>query len=1046
MREDKKKLNGSDDCNVESSLDNCASEAINSASVRISEPYSSLTKVCKRMKNLNISFVNTDVSVPFEAESISTRLKTRKMSNRGPSKAVNLKKSKTRELCVENLSASAPVTVEGFLEKQPRKMILRIQSSEGTKRIEIDSGASTKRLYKIAYDSFGLKNFNFIICKDRGSPESSKIKSTSFQNIKSHNLQNGELLFIVPINNVGHFESVSNSGAMNGFGPKPAKPSVQNSSKLSVVDMGASVLVPAESISTRLKSRKRSNQGPSKTVNLKKSKTHELSVENLSASAPVTVEGCLEKQPRKMILRIQSSEGTKRIEIDSGASTKRLYEIVYDFFGLKSFNFIICKDRRSPESSEIKSTSFRNIKSHNLQNGELLFIVLINNVAHFESVSNSGAMNAFGPKPAKPSVQNSSKLSVVDMGTSVLVPAETISTRLKSRKRRNQGSSKTINLKKIKTRDLSFENLSASVPVIVTGFLGQQSIRMILRIQTSQGTKRIEIDSDASTKRLCEMVCDSFGLKNFSFIICKDRRYPESSEIKSSPFQSIKSNNLKNGELLFIVPINNKTLFEPLSNREAPKPVQSSVQNISKLGVGIALPLVKKNILEDKVDRILEHETGRIERGRDAFCQHGSNSRCVRCSALEPFDEKYLSEHNIKHMSFHASLRKVGSAVDRGKFAQLDDIMCTLKPFCLNHPPHLTGGCSRCRPGAITLTRQLYRHVDNVEFENPQILERFLNYWRITGNQRAGHLYGWYEPHKEVPLGIKTVVVAIYEPPQQNSRVGIKFLDDPMDETVNSIAKEFGLERVGWIFTDLETEDPQKGTVKNFRDKETFFLSAQECILAGKLQGKHPNPCKYSSEGRFGSKFTTLCVTGDENNQVHIEGYQVSNQCMSLARNNILIPTKDAPELGYIRDPEKNQYVPDVFYMEKDEYGNETSKIARPFPVEYLLVDVPVATPLEPVYTFHVPKQGSSFSVENRSDIGETQNLMSLQSYLKQFEPNKFLEAASDFHFLIFITSIDFLPIKENIKPLIDAIKAKDMLQAYHWREEQPWATLEQLL
>ncbi|XP_065579373.1 nuclear protein localization protein 4 homolog isoform X2 [Artemia franciscana] len=574
---------------------------------------------------------------------------------------------------------------------------------------------------------------------------------------------------------------------------------------------------------------------------------------------------------------------------------------------------------------------------------------------------------------------------------------------------------------------------------------------MILRIQTSEGTKRIEIDSDASTKKLYEMVYDSFGLKSFSFMICKDRRSPESSEIKSTTSRDIKSYSLKNGELLFIVPVNNVTLFESVSNGEAmdvsaPKPVQPSVQNVSKLSVGIALPPVKKNVLEDEVDRTLEHETGRIERGRDAFCQHGTNSRCVRCSALEPFDEKYLAEHNIKHMSFHASLRKLGSTADRGKYAQLDDIMCTLKPGCPNHPPDLEGGCPRCRPGAITLNRQPYRHVDNVEFENPQIVERFLNYWRITGNQRAGHLYGWYKPHKDVPLGIKAVVAAIYEPPQQNRREGIKFLDDPMEETVNTVAKEFGLQRVGWIFTDLVTEDPQKGTVKNFRNKETFFLSAQECILAGKLQAKHPNPCKYSSEGRFGSKFTTVCVTGDENHQVHMEGYQVSNQCMSLARDNVLIPTRDAPELGYVREPEKNRYVPDVFYKEKDEYGNEISKIARPFPVEYLLVDVPVATPLEPVYTFHVLQQGSSFPVENRSDIGETQDLMSLQSYLKQFEPGHFLEAASDFHFLVYITSIDLVPIKENIKHLIDAIKAKDMLQAYHWREEQPWATLEQLL
>ena len=107
-------------------------------------------------------------------------------------------------------------------------------------------------------------------------------------------------------------------------------------------------------------------------------------------------------------------------------------------------------------------------------------------------------------------------------------------------------------------------------------------------------------------------------------MICKDRRSPESSEIKSTTSRDIKSYSLKNSELLFIVPVNNVTLFESVSNGEAmdvsaPKPVQPSVQNVSKLSVGIALPPVKKNVLEDEVDRTLEHETGRIERGRDAL-------------------------------------------------------------------------------------------------------------------------------------------------------------------------------------------------------------------------------------------------------------------------------------------------------------------------------------------------------------------------------------------------------------------------------------------
>lgn len=55
-------------------------------------------------------------------------------------------------------------------------------------------------------------------------------------------------------------------------------------------------------------------------------------------------------------------------------------------------------------------------------------------------------------------------------------------------------------------------------------------------------------------------------------------------------------------------------------------------------------------------------------------------------------------------------------------------------------------------------------------------------------------------------------------------------------------------------------------------------------------------------------------ITGDDKNQVHMEGYQVSNQCMALVRDGCLVPTKDAPELGYVIESSDKQYVPDVFY------------------------------------------------------------------------------------------------------------------------------------
>ena len=61
---------------------------------------------------------------------------------------------------------------------------------------------------------------------------------------------------------------------------------------------------------------------------------------------------------------------------------------------------------------------------------------------------------------------------------------------------------------------------------------------------------------------------------------------------------------------------------------------------------------------------------------------------------------------------------------------------------------------------------QPYRHVDNIMFENGNMVNRFLEYWRMYGHQRIGFLYGRYDVYDGVPLGIRATVAAIYEPPQ----------------------------------------------------------------------------------------------------------------------------------------------------------------------------------------------------------------------------------------------------------------------------------------
>ncbi|XP_053671095.1 nuclear protein localization protein 4 homolog [Anopheles nili] len=581
-----------------------------------------------------------------------------------------------------------------------------------------------------------------------------------------------------------------------------------------------------------------------------------------------------------------------------------------------------------------------------------------------------------------------------------------------------------------------------------------KSSKIVLRIQSAEGTKRIETEPSATIKAVYELA-RAASVNDHDFALYRERNYTK--EIVSSATQEVKDIGLKHGDILYLRPVEGPSTSKGTERSASVNSLASS--HSSSLSNATfsreATPSTSSKtpasteMSEDSVDVELYKQDGRIKRNRDEkYCRHNSNGCCVHCSPLEPWDENYLKEQKIKHYSFHSFLKKQTSGMTRGKFVAFEDLNCKIKSGCRDHPPWPKGICSKCQPSAITLNRQPYRHVDNVMFENTGIVERFLNYWRTTGHQRIGFLFGMYEIHPDVPLGIRARVAAIYEPPQESNRDSIRLLEDVHDAEVDELARALGLQRVGWIFTDLLSENLASGTVKHVRNIKTHFLTAQECILAGHLQNKYPNRCKSSSNGYFGSKFVTVCVTGDDKKQVHMEGYAVSAQCMALVRDSCLIPTKDAPELGYIRESSDKQYVPDVYYKEKDVYGNEVQRLGRPLPVEYLLVDVPASTPLVPLYTFHERKDAKQyFPVENRMIDGHIQDFSTLADYLDKSRSLPFLDVVSDFHLLLYLYHMeDMLPMKSQLGPLLEAVRAKDKMKANEWKSREVWKTLEELI
>ncbi|GMF98345.1 unnamed protein product [[Candida] boidinii] len=566
---------------------------------------------------------------------------------------------------------------------------------------------------------------------------------------------------------------------------------------------------------------------------------------------------------------------------------------------------------------------------------------------------------------------------------------------------------------------------------------------LILRFRSKQGMFR----SNCSPSDSFQVVIDN---------LIKDKRIPNTdglsfdingTELSATDIaaNSVANLSLKNGSMIILKQelSNNNTNNDNTGDIGITKlnigSSNTETVGISTSGKSIPISIPKRQL---KIDDDLDKEEGLIPRKRSSFCRHTDRGMCEYCSPLPPWDETYKNENNIKHTSFHAYLKKLNFSVNKESGSsyippieeenfKIDNSKCAG-----SHEPWPKGICSKCQPSAITLSLQDFRMVDHVEFSNSELINEFINFWRLSGTQRIGLLIGRYEKYDKVPLGIKARIETIYELPQIGFEDGL-MLQNWEDEEVKitQLLEKLGLSIVGLIFTDLTDAGNNDGKVICKRHKDSYFLSSLEVLFSVKWQLKFPNICKWSNTNKFSSKFITCCISGNTKGEIDITSYQISESGEALVKADLISASSHPAEI-FINETTNKRYVPEIFYLKKNEYNLTVKQNAKPtFPVDYLLVSLTHGFPEQPTsdqndeelkLNKNFFKSSTKFSIEHRESIGESQLMSDIKSYLGSSynsDFSKFTEKLSNFHFINYLINKTSVLSESEVELVFEIVK-----------------------
>ena len=371
------------------------------------------------------------------------------------------------------------------------------------------------------------------------------------------------------------------------------------------------------------------------------------------------------------------------------------------------------------------------------------------------------------------------------------------------------------------------------------------------------------------------------------------------------------------------------------------------------------------------------------------LCTHPDTVFCPKCIPAPPADDDPSAAQRkalkVDKVPFSRWLEEKKGLCKFKHGPSVTCVFCAAPPFpsfaakanCdKGHQPYPAAVCLSCAPPNANLRVQPYRHVDSISVES-RLLLPFYSTW-LRGNttkEKAAVLFGRYVPEPAEtnnPGAVRALVHALYEPPQEGLKGGVRFLKDDKEKAVHEVAKRLGLEAVGWV-VNVEA----RPVAEKYGGK--VLMSGPEVEQAGRFQLRYPGPGGYS-------RFVTLLL--EQGPQVEPVAFQVADMAVALEKEKAFQAASD-PFFLATRPPTKTQMVPTIIYKDRPLRGGEE------FLPDELLVKVIVSAPKGQLSVFKHHEYAS----------GGTSEVL-VKGWLDEFKDEEYEEKLSDFNLLVNLVKV----------------------------------------